>query len=218
MLKDDIWKSKYELTNRGAVTTGGVQDKIITGLLCALLANQHSRHTVRHIRSCCCRYDLMNHILKKIGAVAVRYIAQRFFALYYGTIDWLISVCISWLHYQGITGSNYALKKHPASSWKGIILVESTQIRRFSWQLGRGGWSGRAIAQLRPRFSKLGLKGLSDFISNEIAVEVAGQEASGPNKRATLTKHLLKLERWTTALNLTEWRAQGRPPEKKHHR
>ncbi len=45
-----------------------------------------------------------------------------------------------------------------------------------------GGWSGRAVAQRRPRVSNLGLKGLSDYHSNETAVEAAGREARGPNK------------------------------------
>jgi hypothetical protein len=40
--------------------------------------------------------------------------------------------------------------------------------------------------------SKLVLKGLSDYYSNEIAVEAARREASVPNKRATLREHLLK--------------------------
>ncbi len=43
--------------------------------------------------------------------------------------------------------------------------------------ISRGGWSGRAVAQRRPRVSKLGLKGLSDYHSNEIAVEAARHEA-----------------------------------------
>jgi hypothetical protein len=55
---------------------------------------------------------------------------------------------------------------------RGIILVESTQIRWFS-RSSRGGWSSRVAAQHRPRVSKLGLKGLSDYRSNEIAVEAA---------------------------------------------
>ncbi len=55
-----------------------------------------------------------------------------------------------------------------------------------------GGWSGRAVAQQRPRISKLGLKGASDYYSNEIALEAARREARGLNKRATLTKYLLK--------------------------
>ncbi len=50
-------------------------------------------------------------------------------------------------------------------------MIESTQIRWF--------WSGRAAAQRRPRVSKLGLKGLSDYHSNEIAVEAARREARG---------------------------------------
>jgi hypothetical protein len=59
---------------------------------------------------------------------------------------------------------------NPASSQRGIILVESTQADG-SRQSGGGGWSGRAAAQRRPRVSKLGLKGLSDNHSNEMAVE-----------------------------------------------
>jgi hypothetical protein len=35
-----------------------------------------------------------------------------------------------------ITCSYYALKGHPASSQRGIILVESTQIRSFSRRSG----------------------------------------------------------------------------------
>ncbi len=38
---------------------------------------------------------------------------------------------------------------------------------------GGVGWSGRAVAQRRPRVSKLGLKKPSDYHSNEIAVEAA---------------------------------------------
>jgi hypothetical protein len=34
--------------------------------------------------------------------------------------------------------------------------------------ISRGGWSSRAVAQRRPRVLKLGLKGLSDYHSNEI--------------------------------------------------
>jgi hypothetical protein len=66
---------------------------------------------------------------------------------------------------------------------RGIILVESTQIRWFSRCSGRGGWSVKAVAERRPRVSKLGLKGLSDYYSNEKAVEAARRKASGPNKK-----------------------------------
>ncbi len=62
-------------------------------------------------------------------------------------------------------------------------MVKSTQIRWFSRRSGREGWSGRAIAQRRPRVSKLGLKGLYDCYSNETAVEAARRGASGPNKK-----------------------------------
>jgi hypothetical protein len=54
-------------------------------------------------------------------------------------------------------------------------LVESTQIR---WFTSLSGWS---VAQRRPRVSKLGLKGLSDYHSNETAVKAARWEAGGPN-------------------------------------
>jgi hypothetical protein len=45
---------------------------------------------------------------------------------------------------------------------KGIILIEATQIRWFSWWSVGGGWSGRAKAQWRLRVSKLEWKGLSN--------------------------------------------------------
>ncbi len=89
-------------------------------------------------------------------------------------------------------GSYYTLKGHPASSQRGIILVKSTQIRRFSRQSGGGGWSGRAVAKQRPRVSKLGLKGLSNCHSNETVAETARQGVIGPNKRDTLMEGLLK--------------------------
>ncbi len=69
-------------------------------------------------------------------------------------------------------------------------MVKPTEIRWFSRPSGGGGWSHRAVAQCRPRV----LKGLSDCYSNETAVEAARWEASGPNKRATLTRYLLKKE------------------------
>jgi hypothetical protein len=56
----------------------------------------------------------------------------------------------------------------------------------------RGDWSGRAEAQQRPRVSKLRAKGLSDYHSSEAVVEAARRGASEPNKRASLTKYLLK--------------------------
>jgi hypothetical protein len=89
-------------------------------------------------------------------------------------------------------GTYYALNGHPASSQRGIFLVESTQIRGFSRRSGKVGWSGRVIAQRRPRVLKLGLKGLFDYLSNKMAVKAARCDAGGPNKRAILTKHLLK--------------------------
>ncbi len=52
--------------------------------------------------------------------------------------------------------------------------------------------SGRAVAQRRPRVSKLGLKRPSDWHSNEIAVEVARQGASGSKLKSYYNGKLLK--------------------------
>ncbi len=41
------------------------------------------------------------------------------------------------------------------------------------------GWSDRAVAQWRPRVSKLGLKRPCDYHSNEIAVKVAKKGSVG---------------------------------------
>jgi hypothetical protein len=101
-------------------------------------------------------------------------------------------------------GSYYALKGHPASSQRGIILAKPTQIIWSSRQLGGASWSGQAVAQRRPRVSILGLKELAGYHSTEMTVEKARLGASGQNKRATLTKHLLKRDSWTTALSLIE--------------
>ncbi len=73
-------------------------------------------------------------------------------------------------------------------------MIEYTQIRWFSRWSGRGGWSGRAEAQRRPRVSKLRAKGLSDYHSSETVVEAARRGESGPKNRATLTTYLLKKE------------------------
>jgi hypothetical protein len=87
---------------------------------------------------------------------------------------------------------------------KGIILVESTQIRWFSRWSGRGGWSGWVAAQQRPRVSKLRLKGLSDYHCNETVVEAARWGATGP-KKGLLSRHVCsKKEIWKATLNLTE--------------
>ncbi len=73
------------------------------------------------------------------------------------------------------------------SSWSSPLRSDGSR----DDQAGETG-SGRAAAQRRPRVSKLGLKGLSDYLSNETAVEAARQGAHGRNKRATLTTCLLK--------------------------
>ncbi len=112
-----------------------------------------------------------------------------------------------------------------------FVTTELTIATLFAWMLimrnqmlwqgflrsGGGGWYGRAIARWRPRVSKLGLKGLSDYHSNEMAVVAAArQKGSGPNKRTTLTKHLLKSERWTTALH-NRIKSKRQPTREKHH-
>ncbi len=67
-----------------------------------------------------------------------------------------------------------------------------SQIRWFSRLSGGGGWSGRVVAQRKAKSLKIGLKGLSDYYSSEIAVEATRWEDSGLNKRATLKENLIK--------------------------
>jgi hypothetical protein len=75
---------------------------------------------------------------------------------------------------------------------------------RFLRRSGGGGWSGRAIAQRGPRFTKSGLKELFDYYSNEIAVEAARQGASGRIKGLLSRNIYSERESWTTALSLTK--------------
>ncbi len=65
------------------------------------------------------------------------------------------------------------------AKWDHLDQVHSDQM--VLEMIRQGGWSCRAAAQRRPRVSKLGLKGLSDYHSNEIAVKTARQEARGPS-------------------------------------
>jgi hypothetical protein len=96
---------------------------------------------------------------------------------------------------------------------RGIIFIESSQIRWFSrWSSG-GGWSGRAIAQRRPRVSKLWWKGLSDYQCNEIAVKAARWEASRSNKKATIMEYLFKKREPDNSSKLNWTRA----PRGKYH-
>jgi hypothetical protein len=48
---------------------------------------------------------------------------------------------------------------------------------------------------------------MSNYYSNEIALEAARQEASGPNKRATLTEYLLKKRELDNSSKLKRIRA-----------
>ncbi len=60
---------------------------------------------------------------------------------------------------------------------KGIILIESTQIRSFSRWSGGGGWFGRAVAQQRLRISKLRAK---DFPTTTQMRQQSRQPEGGP--------------------------------------
>ncbi len=91
---------------------------------------------------------------------------------------------------------------------------QSAQIRWFLRRSGRGGWSSRAVAQRRPSVSKLVLKELSDYHSNEIAVEAARWGASGAIKGLLSQNIHSKKESWTTALSLTEQRTRSSPLDK----
>ncbi len=57
------------------------------------------------------------------------------------------------------------------------------------------------------------MKGLSDYYSNEIAVEAARWGASGPNKRAILTEYLFKKRELDNSSRPNGTRAKGSPPE-----
>jgi hypothetical protein len=83
-------------------------------------------------------------------------------------------------------------------------LVKSTQIRWFSRRSGEGGWSSRAVAQRRPRVSKLGLKGLSDYHYNETAVEAARRGTIGLDEKGYSHGISTQKESWTIALSLSE--------------
>jgi hypothetical protein len=77
-------------------------------------------------------------------------------------------------------------------------------VKTFRNWLGKQFYLCFHISQQRPRFSKLGLKGLSDYHSNKIAVEAARQEPTIQIKKAALTEYLLKKRELDTALSLTE--------------
>jgi hypothetical protein len=58
------------------------------------------------------------------------------------------------------------------------------------------------------------LKGLSDYHSDETAVEAARRGSCGPNKKGYSHKTSTQKRELTSALSLTEQRAKGSPPEK----
>jgi hypothetical protein len=78
------------------------------------------------------------------------------------------------------------LQAKGGSSWSSPLRSDG-----FSRRSGGGGWFSRAVAQRRPRVSKLGLKELSNYYSNKMAVEAARQGAIGLNKRDNLMEYLL---------------------------
>ncbi len=94
---------------------------------------------------------------------------------------------------------------------KGNHLDRVHSEQRIIDMIRRGVWSSRTVAQWRPRVSKIRLIGPSGYYSNEVAVKAARREASGLNKRAVLTKYLLK-ERNSSKPNRT--RAKGSLPKK----
>ncbi len=96
---------------------------------------------------------------------------------------------------------------------RGITLIESTQIRWFSRWSDEGGWSGRDVAQHRPRDSKLGLKGPSDCHSNEILVKAASRGASGPSK-GQLSQGIYSRGELDNNSKPKRTKAKGNPPEK----
>ncbi len=116
----------------------------------------------------------------------------------------IIALIVSW-EWPGDYGFLLCAQKTFCFKPRGIILVESSQIRWLSIWLGEGGWSGRAVAQQRPRVSKLGLKGLSDHYSREIAVKAARQGLLVGWIKGLLSQNIYwNRESWTTALSLTE--------------
>ncbi len=68
-----------------------------------------------------------------------------------------------------------------------------------------------------PRVSKLGLKGLSGYYTNEIAVEAARWGVTGLNKRATLTKHLIKKGELDNSCKPIRIKGKRQPAREKHH-
>ncbi len=96
------------------------------------------------------------------------------------------------------------------SSWLSLLRSDGSR----DDQAG-GGWSGRAVAQRRPRVWKLGLEGLSNYHSNETVVEASRWRASGPNKKGyshgIATQKGIELDN-SSKPNLT--RAKGSLPEK----
>jgi hypothetical protein len=71
---------------------------------------------------------------------------------------------------------------------------------------GGGGWSSRAEAWQRPKVSKLRVKGLSDYHSNETVVKAARQGASWLNK-GLLSRHVSSKRR--AKKQLLVWRKKG---------
>ncbi len=97
---------------------------------------------------------------------------------------------IMWAEYKGF--------KDPISV-NFLKLMKMTMKTYRNW-LGKQFFLCFHISQRRPRFLKLGLKGLSDYHSSEIAVEAARRGPMIQIKKATLTEYLFKKESWTTQL------------------
>jgi hypothetical protein len=68
-----------------------------------------------------------------------------------------------------------------------------------------------------PSVLKLGLKGLSEYYSNEIVDEAARLEASGLNKMATLTEYLLNMRELDNSPKPNRIKGKRQPTREKYH-
>jgi hypothetical protein len=87
---------------------------------------------------------------------------------------------------------------------KGDQLDQAHSGQMVLKMIRQGGWSGGAIAQRRPRVPKLGLKGPSDYHSNEIAVKAARWRGQRAKLKGYSHRESSQGQSWTTALDLTK--------------
>jgi hypothetical protein len=75
----------------------------------------------------------------------------------------------------------------------------------------------QSSVEARSLKTTVGLKGLSNYRSNETAVEAARQGALGRVKMATLMEYLLKKRELDNSSKPNQTSAKGSTPEKKYH-